>query len=71
MCNVQDGTSETTGVALTPKKRTSLICDSTSHKVGIVDGVTAGNIGFEEVDTVEIVWLDSRTCSLYFLLIRY
>lgn len=54
MCNVQDGTSETTGAALTPKKRTSLICDSTSHKVGIVEGVTAGNIGFEEVDTAEI-----------------
>ena len=54
MRNVQDGTSETTGAALTPKKRTSLICDPTSHKVGIVDGVRTGNIDFEEVDTAKI-----------------
>jgi len=42
------------GGSLTPKKRTSLICDCTSHRAGFVDGVTAGNIGFEEVDTAEI-----------------
>jgi hypothetical protein len=54
MCNLQDSTDATTGAALTLKRHTSLACDFICHKVGLVDGVTAGNIGFEEVDTAEI-----------------